>query len=61
MRGIFPAALLITLNGHQQPWSEESPDVLHLTAENFDTVLAQQESALVFMYAPWCGELRAHE
>lgn len=39
-----------------QAWADEESEVVHLTGENFDTELAKHESALVFMYAPWCGK-----
>jgi hypothetical protein len=33
-------------------WSEQETDVLHLTDENFKTILKKKKSALVFFYAP---------
>jgi thiol-disulfide isomerase/thioredoxin len=33
-------------------WSEQETDVIHLTDENFKTILKKKKSALVFFYAP---------
>ncbi|XP_034839340.1 protein disulfide-isomerase A5 isoform X1 [Maniola hyperantus] len=38
-------------------WSEDS-DVVHLTADTFDSVLAKADNALVVFYAPWCGHCK---
>ncbi|CAF3519675.1 unnamed protein product [Rotaria socialis] len=36
-------------------WPEQETDVLHLTEENFKSILKKKKSALVMFYAPWCG------
>ncbi|CAH2217411.1 jg19192, partial [Pararge aegeria aegeria] len=38
-------------------WSEDT-DVVHLTADTFDSVLAKADNALVVFYAPWCGHCK---
>uniref|UniRef100_A0A1I8FDU9 Thioredoxin domain-containing protein n=1 Tax=Macrostomum lignano TaxID=282301 RepID=A0A1I8FDU9_9PLAT len=43
----------------EKDWAEEAPDVKFLTDNNFVTSLAQQSSALVMFYAPWCGHCKA--
>ncbi|KAJ2954256.1 hypothetical protein O0L34_g2505 [Tuta absoluta] len=40
-----------------ESWSQDS-DVVHLTAETFDSALAKAEHALVVFYAPWCGHCK---
>ncbi|KAI5647033.1 thioredoxin domain-containing protein [Phthorimaea operculella] len=40
-----------------ESWSQDS-DVVHLTGETFDSVLAKAEHALVVFYAPWCGHCK---
>ncbi|XP_013179210.1 PREDICTED: protein disulfide-isomerase A5 isoform X1 [Papilio xuthus] len=40
-----------------ESWSQDS-DVVHLTADSFDSVLANVEHALVVFYAPWCGHCK---
>ncbi|CAF1193496.1 unnamed protein product [Adineta ricciae] len=39
-------------------WSEQETDVVHLTEENFKTILKKKKAALVFFYAPWCGHCK---
>ncbi|XP_063837294.1 protein disulfide-isomerase A5 isoform X1 [Ostrinia nubilalis] len=40
-----------------ESWSENS-DVIHLSGENFDSILGKAENALVVFYAPWCGHCK---
>ncbi|XP_073954796.1 protein disulfide-isomerase A5 isoform X2 [Choristoneura fumiferana] len=40
-----------------ESWSQDS-DVVHLSTENFNSVLAKAEHALVVFYAPWCGHCK---
>ncbi|GFG28492.1 hypothetical protein Cfor_07337 [Coptotermes formosanus] len=41
----------------QEDWSAVKSDVVHLTSENFDTVM-KEPSVLVMFYAPWCGHCK---
>lgn len=36
----------------EKPWSAEPSDVVHLTDDNFATVMAENPSVLVMFYAP---------
>ncbi|KAL0902335.1 hypothetical protein ABMA27_000231 [Loxostege sticticalis] len=40
-----------------ESWSENT-DVVHLSADNFDSVLSKAKNALVVFYAPWCGHCK---
>ncbi|PNF32184.1 Protein disulfide-isomerase A5 [Cryptotermes secundus] len=42
----------------EDDWSAVKSDVVHLTSENFDTVIARESSVLVMFYAPWCGHCK---
>eukprot|EP00118_Oscarella_pearsei_P015366 m.138527 g.138527 ORF g.138527 m.138527 type:complete len:765 (+) comp38247_c0_seq18:43-2337(+) len=42
----------------EEPWSESSNDVLHLTTPSFDDALTDHKSLLVMFYAPWCGHCK---
>nr|XP_034307148.1 protein disulfide-isomerase A5-like isoform X2 [Crassostrea gigas] len=42
----------------EKPWSAEPSDVIHLTDDNFATVMAENPSVLVMFYAPWCGHCK---
>lgn len=39
-------------------WSEEDNEVLHLTAENYESTLSKISNALVMFYAKWCGHCK---
>ncbi|XP_021941070.1 protein disulfide-isomerase A5 isoform X2 [Zootermopsis nevadensis] len=41
-----------------EDWSAVESDVVHLTSENFDTVITREPSVLVMFYAPWCGHCK---
>ncbi|XP_053624700.1 protein disulfide-isomerase A5 isoform X2 [Plodia interpunctella] len=40
-----------------ESWSPDS-DVIHLNADNFESVLSKADHALVVFYAPWCGHCK---
>ncbi|XP_013189435.2 protein disulfide-isomerase A5 [Amyelois transitella] len=40
-----------------ESWSKDS-DVIHLNADNFESVLSKADHALVVFYAPWCGHCK---
>ena len=40
-------------------WSTELDNVVHLTSENFQSVIDSSPSTLVTFYAPWCGHCKA--
>lgn len=42
----------------EEDWSTVKSDVVHLTSENFDTVITNEPSVLVMFYAPWCGHCK---
>lgn len=42
----------------EEDWSAVESDVVHLTSENFDTIITREPSVLVMFYAPWCGHCK---
>ena len=60
-RLVFPTSIAYSVPPFVPPppspksWADEENDVVHLSGDTFDTELAKHDSALVFMYAPWCG------
>ncbi|XP_023325871.1 protein disulfide-isomerase A5 isoform X1 [Eurytemora carolleeae] len=39
-------------------WADEPSEVVHLTDATFDEFLANEPSALIMFYAPWCGHCK---
>ena len=42
----------------ETPWSEEAPEVLHLSDGDFKSTIADNSRVLVMFYAPWCGHCK---
>ncbi|KAL1132792.1 hypothetical protein AAG570_010744, partial [Ranatra chinensis] len=42
----------------EEDWSLSETDVIHLTADTFDSFIEGENSTLVMFYAPWCGHCK---
>lgn len=42
----------------EEQWSDVKSDVVHLTDDTFDAFVSANPSALVMLYAPWCGHCK---
>ncbi|KAK3931157.1 Protein disulfide-isomerase A5 [Frankliniella fusca] len=42
----------------EEPWSATPSDVVHLTADDFDSFIQEEQTVLVMFYAPWCGHCK---
>uniref|UniRef100_A0A7M5XDK5 Thioredoxin domain-containing protein n=1 Tax=Clytia hemisphaerica TaxID=252671 RepID=A0A7M5XDK5_9CNID len=43
----------------EESWSEQAPEILHLTDSTFDEGLKEHASIVVMFYAPWCGHCKS--